>query len=171
MVLFFGRSLDVSSIKARSLCRRKWPRYSAGCTTINIVQEYMVIMPTTHITLTGSQAGMINTGSLEEIESIDVTITALQRSAEEAARKVARAFTELAEAVANNHEFENERHREELLQQIDLLAHQAALAEDKRQPGLIKGMLSAVGNTCSSAGGLAAVWSIWGPQIVSFFAL
>lgn len=125
-------------------------------------------MPTTNINLTNAQAGVINTGSIQEVESLDIRISSIKQAAGE---ELARAFKELGEAVFNNKEFESEAHKEELLQQINLLAEQAALDVEKRKPGVIRAALSAVAATCASVGGLAAAWSVWGPQIQAFFSI
>ena len=61
--------------------------------------------------------------------------------------------------------------RNDLLEQVELLGDQAAMAKEQRKKGQIKPIIDSLANVCAGAGGLAVVWQTWGPVIIKFFGM
>lgn len=115
------------------------------------------------VTISQSTIGMLNTGEIEDVQAISVNIAGL------ADPNVAQALKYLTEAVANSQELPTDE-RSQALDQLAELSRQAALSPDERaKPGVVKALLAGVAATIGAAGGLAEVWSTWGPAIKAFF--
>jgi len=118
------------------------------------------------INLHDSSIGVLNAGEIKDIESISVNVTALSSKGYS---EVAGALKALTESVTRSAEM-RPRDRTELLDNLDELSRQAALAEKKRaKPAVIKSILLGISTALAGAGGLAEVWSTWGPTIQRFF--
>jgi len=118
------------------------------------------------INLHDSSIGVLNAGEVKDIESISVNVTALSSKGYS---EVADALKALAESVTRSAEM-SPRERTELLDNLEELSRQAALAEKKRaKPAVIKSILLGISTTLAGVGGLAEVWSTWGPTIQGFF--
>jgi len=105
---------------------------------------------------------------MDRVGSISVSISAL---AAENNADVAQALKAVTEEVANSVDLSGPL-RTETLDQLDEISRQAALPQSSRAPaGVIKSILTGIGATLGSAGGLAGVWSTWGGSIRSFFGM
>lgn len=119
------------------------------------------------ISIDRSTVGMLSTGKIENVRSINTNISTLASSDQS---QVAEALKNLTEAVAESKEITSEQ-KDETLEQLELLSEQAVLPAPERKTGLIKPTLSALATILSSAGGLAEVWSTWGTPIKAFFGV
>lgn len=118
------------------------------------------------INLQNSSIGVLNTGEMKDIESISVSVTTLSSKGY---AEVASALKALTESVVQSAELTSEA-RTDLLDNLEELSRQAALPENERsKPAVIKSILFGISTGLASAGGLAEVWSTWGPAISSFF--
>jgi hypothetical protein len=116
--------------------------------------------------LHNSVIGILNTGEIENVQSISVCVATL---AESGNIDIAAALKNLTEAVARNSDITSAQ-RSELLEQLEELGRQATLPPEKRtKPSVIKAIISSVAGTLGAAGALAEVWSTWGPAIRTFF--
>jgi stage III sporulation protein SpoIIIAA len=121
-----------------------------------------------NINIDRSVIGMLNAGQIQDVQNISVNVTSLVESGNSG---VAQALKNITEAVAASQEV-NEEQRSEILDQLDELSSQAALPSDKRAKlGVIKAVLASLATTLGAAGGLAEVWSTWGPAICTFFGV
>ncbi|MGB0386113.1 MAG: hypothetical protein ACPGWR_15000 [Ardenticatenaceae bacterium] len=111
---------------------------------------------------------MLNTGQVENIESINQNIGQLTESGN---AEVAEAIKQMTEAVAKlNEEQLSSDDKEGILDTLEVLSTQASLAPQERfKTGAIKAMWNGLNTSIQSAGGLAAVWATWELVIRSFF--
>lgn len=122
----------------------------------------------TEIHLSNSTVGILNTGEIEDVQSISVNVSAL---AESGHAEMAKAIKELTEAVAASQELSVDE-RAYVLENLEELSKQALLPPNERaKSGVIKSLVTGVGASLSAAGGLAEVWSTWGEAIRTFFGL
>jgi hypothetical protein len=120
------------------------------------------------INIVNSTVGVLNTGQMNNIKSITVNIGKLNDSG---LADVAAALNALTDAVAASVELMDEA-RSSALEQLETLSEQALLPENERmKPGILKTIGSALSSTLAAAGGLAEVWSTWGPPVLAFFGL
>jgi hypothetical protein len=75
---------------------------------------------------------------------------------------------QVAEAVANNGDL-NAADQQELLENIDVLAEEAAKEPEKRRSGVLRMVLGAVATSLATVADLATVWAAVGPTITHFF--
>jgi hypothetical protein len=109
---------------------------------------------------------LLNGRDITGVHSISVNLSTLEREGYE---KAAEGLKEITEAVTRCLEI-SAAERSELLDMLDELSRQALLMRSKRaKPGVVKGILAAVATGLSAVGGLAEVWSTWGPAIERFF--
>ena len=122
----------------------------------------------TEIKISNSTIGILNTGQMNNIKSIAVNIGKLNDSG---LTDVAAAINALTDAVAGSTELTNEV-KSSTLEQLESLSEQALLPEKERmKPGILRAIGTAVGSTLTAAGGLAEIWSTWGPAIMKFFGV
>lgn len=120
------------------------------------------------IIISNSNIGILNTGEIEDIQSISVNITSLSESG---AHEVAEAIKQITEAVSKSSDLAA-TNKSMVLEQLEELSEQALLpAENRSKPGILKAIISTLATTLGAAGGLAEVWSTWGPAIQKFFGL
>ncbi|HHT9123355.1 MAG TPA: hypothetical protein ACFYEF_10855 [Candidatus Wunengus sp. YC63] len=120
------------------------------------------------INISNSNIGILNTGEIEDIQSISVNITSLSESG---AHEVAEAIKQITEAVSKSSDLVA-TNKSMVLEQLEELSEQALLpAENRSKPGILKAIISTLATTLAAAGGLAEVWSTWGPAIQKFFGL
>lgn len=120
------------------------------------------------INIVNSTVGILNTGQMNNIKSIAVNIGKLNDSG---LGDVAAALNALTDAVAASVELIDEV-RSSALEQLETLSQQALLPENERmKPGILRAIGSALSSTLAAAGGLAEVWSTWGPSVLTFFGL
>ena len=119
-------------------------------------------------TITGGTFGILNTGEMKRIESIEVNVSTLANS--DQSQQVAEALKHLTEAVAESKEITSEQ-KDETLEQLELLSEQAILPAPERKTGLIKPTLGVLSTTFSAGGGLAEIWNTWGTPIKAFFGV
>lgn len=111
---------------------------------------------------------LLTATDIRGVHSISVNISGLAQAgyeeAAEALKKIAEAVTHSAEIAAAE--------RSELLELLEELSTQAVLSSSQRaKPGVIRGILTGLATGLAAAGGLAEVWSTWGPAILTFFGL
>lgn len=120
----------------------------------------------TTISISGGNFGVLNTGQLGDVGAIEVHIQALCTAGHP---DLAKALSALTEAVKQSGDLRPEQ-RSEVLDQLNEIARQAALAPERRaRPGIVKALLHGVATTLGTAGSLAEVWSTWGAGIKTFF--
>lgn len=122
----------------------------------------------TNIFLNNSQVGLLNSGQLQHIQSISVNIRHLQGSG---SSNIAEAIEKLTQAVTTSRKLQDQD-KTVVLEQLEELSKQAVLAPDQRvKPGVLKAVVNGIATTLGAAGGLAEVWSTWGPVVMKFFGL
>jgi ABC-type transporter Mla subunit MlaD len=105
---------------------------------------------------------------MNNIKSIAVNIGKLNDSG---LADVAAALKALTDAVAASDELIDET-RSSALEQLETLSEQALLPENERmKPGILRAIGNALSSTLATAGGLAEVWSTWGPSVLAFLGL
>jgi hypothetical protein len=83
---------------------------------------------------------------------------------------IADALRHIADEVAVSEEL-SEEEKDEVLERLAEIGHQAELPVDKRIRALVRDLLAGTAGVIGAAGGLAGVWSTWGPTISRFFGL
>lgn len=122
----------------------------------------------TEIKISNSTIGMLNTGQIKNIESINVNIAKLNGVGSD---EVADALKNIASAVAESTDLAD-IDKSNTLEQLESLSEQAILPEKERsKPGVIKAVIATLSGTLAAAGNLAGIWSTWGPVIKKFFGL
>jgi hypothetical protein len=116
------------------------------------------------INISNSNIGILNTGEIEDIQSISVNIKSGTHEVAEAIKQITGAVSKSPDLAAPI--------RSMVLEQLEELSKQALIPiENRSKPGIIKAIISTLATTLSAAGGLAEVWSTWGPAIQKFFGL
>ena len=118
-----------------------------------------------NMNISNSQIGMLNTGSISNVQNIDVNVSTLVQSGQ---REIAEALTQLTEAVVSNQEIDDIQ-RTELIDQLETISNQAALPADNRKAGLIKPILTGLTTGISAVGTLSKVWSMVGDTVCNYF--
>jgi hypothetical protein len=121
----------------------------------------------TVINIDHSQIGVLNTGSIKDVEHIDINLTTLIQSGQ---KDVAEALKKLTEAVASNKDVSEEQQKD-LLDQLDAVSGQAALPPEQRKKGIIKPILGGLAAGLGAVASLAKVWSMTGDVICGFFGV
>ncbi len=155
--IYLGRISNIGDASA-NLCLLLHSRYpipmERNVTTIN------------NINVSNSTIGVLNTGEIQSIQSISINIQKLNESG---AKEFSDAIKMVTEAVSECSGLEDNE-RSETLEQLEELSYQALLQPDMRvKQGVLKGIFTTMSATLSAAGGVAAVWSTWGPVIRQFF--
>lgn len=83
---------------------------------------------------------------------------------------IAKGFKEFKDQIALSATLVDEQ-KTEMLQTLNALSKQAILPESQREKGVIKGLLSGFASSVAVGGGLAEMWSTWGPQLHRFFGV
>lgn len=118
------------------------------------------------IKVSNSMVGVINTGKIETIESIYLNTSNLANTGH---TELVIALRKVTEATNKSQELTQEQ-QSELLEQLEEIARQANTSPNKRAaPAVIKAVLSSIAMTIGTGGGLAEIWSTWGPAIKAFF--
>lgn len=120
-----------------------------------------------NINIDRSTIGILNTGQMQEVEKIDVSVSILGQTNE---TDIAEAFRALTEAIVSNGEVSAEL-RSELLEQIQELSSRALLPPDQRKTGVIRPFVDAVSSGLNTVSALATIWATWGNTIRSYFGL
>ena len=155
--IFIGSIENICEVSA-NLCLVLHGRYP--------LPEKEVLM--SEVNITNSTIGVLNTGQMNNIKSIAVNIGKLNDSG---LKEVAAAINALADAVAVSTELTDEL-RSSTLDQLESLSQQALLPEKERMKrGVLKALGTALSLTLSAVGGLAEIWSTWGPAIQKFIGL
>lgn len=120
------------------------------------------------INISNSTIGMLNTGEIENVNSISLNVSTLMDSGK---KKVAFALKNLTESVTSNQNISLDQ-RTEFLDQLEEISRQATLSPEKRAKiGVIKAIITNLAKSFEAVGGLAEVWSTWGRSICNFFGL
>ena len=120
-----------------------------------------------NINIDRSVIGMLNAGSIQDVQRIDINVTSLAQSGN---HEIAVALKTLTEAVASSQDLSVEQ-RNEFLDQLNMVSGQAALTPENRKVGLIKPVLSALAAGLNTAGSLAQVWAVTGDVICAYFGV
>lgn len=127
-----------------------------------IIQKGNITMNT--INVDSSTIGILNTGHIENVRSIDLNITSMLRDGGTAAAAAA-GLKDLTEAIAKSTEVSDEK-KGELLDQVKMLSDEAARpVEQRTKLAIVKAVASGLVSGLSAAGNLAKVWSLCGPAI------
>jgi hypothetical protein len=120
----------------------------------------------TEIKISNSTIGILNTGQIKNIESININIEKLNDAGSD---EVADALKNITTAVIESAELAADV-KSNTLEQLESLSEQAILPADERsKPGVIKAVFATLNGTLAVAGNLASIWSTWGPAIQKFF--
>ena len=126
-----------------------------------------IIRSMSGISISESTIGILAQDEIQNIESLAITIN---HYFEKQQPELANALSSMATEAAKCSGFTSSQ-RSDLLHLLGELARQAALPEDERsRPTTIRAFLVATG-VISAAGGIAEVWSQWGPQIAAAFGM
>lgn len=156
--IFSGRVMNIGEASA-NLCLLLHSRYPPT------IKESISM---NGINISNSNIGILNTGEIEDIQSISVNITNLSKSG---AHEIAESIKQITEAVSKSHDL-TESTKLTVLEQLEELSKQALIPiETRSKSGIIKAIISTLATTLGAAGGLAEVWSTWGPSIQKFFGL
>ena len=135
---------------------------------VSKVVKSLVEMEQDGISISNSIIGILNTGEIEDIQSISLNISSLQKSGDD---RIAEAIKSLAEAIIQSEELAEEE-RSMVLDLLEELSKQAVYEPSERSKSVvIRTILSGIASTLGAAGSLAEVWSVWGPVIRSFFGV
>ena len=122
----------------------------------------------TNIFLNNSQVGILSSGQIQHVKSITANISHLQESG---SNNIAEAIEKLTQAVTESRKLQDQD-KTIVLEQLEELSKQAVLAPDQRaKTGVLKAVANGIATTLGAAGGLAEVWSTWGPVVMRFFNL
>ncbi len=120
----------------------------------------------TEIKISNSTIGILNTGQIKNIESININIGKLNDAGSD---EVADALKNITSAVAESTELAADV-KSNTLEQLESLSKQAILpANERTKPGVMKAVFTTLSATLAAAGNLAGIWSAWGPAIQKFF--
>jgi hypothetical protein len=154
-IIFTGSIPNIGEVSA-NLCLMLHARYPLP------IQEKQV----SSITISNSKIGILNTGQMKNIESININIGKLNDSG---AENVADALRIVTAAVVESSELAEDV-KTNTLEQLENLSEQAVLPEMERvKPGVLKAIFSALSGTLSATGSLATIWTEWGSSLQSFF--
>ena len=121
-----------------------------------------------NINVSNSNVGVINAGDMKNIKSISNSVASLVKSDD---FKVAQAFSKLSKAVAYSKELSTNQ-RSEILDLLEEMAIEAGKKPENRlNKSAIKAIFASIATGVGIAGGLAEVWSTWGPIISGFFGI
>lgn len=136
----------------------------------DVVKELMngSIKKHSNFNISDSNIGILNTGQINDIESINLSINNIAKSGNE---EFSEALSKVLQAVIDEKHF-SENDRSDLLTQLNHIGNEAKKPENKRTPhAIMKPIINGIGTSLSAAGGAASVWAVWGPVIRSFFGL
>jgi hypothetical protein len=120
----------------------------------------------TEIKISNSTIGILNTGQIKNIESININIGKLNDAGSD---EIADALKNITAAVAESTELAVDV-KSNTLEQLESLSEQAILpANERSKPGVMKAVFTTLSATLAAAGNLAGIWSAWGPAIQKFF--
>jgi len=103
---------------------------------------------TTNIQVTNSQIGVLNTGSIKDVHSIDASITTLKSKGD---MDIGDAFRKITEGIMSD-EVLSEKNKTELLSNVKYLSEAAAKGKDDRNSSVIKSVLRSVSDVLDVAG-------------------
>ena len=90
---------------------------------------------------------------------------------ESSSSNIAEAIEKLTQAVTESRKLQDQE-KIIVLEQLEELSKQAVLSPDQRvKPGVLKAVVNGIATILGAAGGLAKVWSTWGPVVMRFFGL
>lgn len=115
-----------------------------------------------------NNVGIFNQGEMANINTLEVNLTTLANSGN---TQIADAIKNITEAVGDSPDLTPEK-REEALGLLGDLGKQAVAPQEHRSsPASLRAMAIGLATICSAAGGVAEVWTTWGPAIFDFFRL
>jgi hypothetical protein len=122
---------------------------------------------TTNVHVTNSQIGILNTGTLRDVQSIDASITTLKTRGD---LDVGHAFSKLAEGVVGDDSLA-EVDKAELLSNLKYLSETAAKNEEERAPSVLRSVLRSVADGINAAGPALKTLAPLISVITKFFGL
>lgn len=115
-----------------------------------------------HIAINNSQIGILNTGSIHNLNQvIDSLHSASQRELAEALKK----FTE---AVLNESVLEKEQ-KSEVLESLDIIAKELYQKPENRKKSVVKTLIAGISGTVELAANSLTVWKVLEPLLQKFF--
>jgi hypothetical protein len=117
-----------------------------------------------NIHITDSQIGILNTGS---IQSIDSAITLVRNGGDPA---VASALASLTEGIARDSTLTADQRRD-LVDLVSTIAVEAAAPVGKRRSAVVRALTIDIAQFVSGVAGLAQLWSMYGPIIKAHFGI
>jgi len=120
-----------------------------------------------NISVTGSTIGMINTGTLQNIQNLDNSITLARGRGEE---EIAAVVKELTQAILESKRV-TESAKKEILEQLDILMSQLTAEPRGRSIGVVKSLLSGVRPFVAVAADLLTIWDKLEPLFRSSFGI
>lgn len=108
-------------------------------------------MTLNNINVSHSQVGVLNTGTLQ---NVDATVTVLRS---EGNSELAAAVQALAQALVTTHELSDEK-KNQALEVLGTLGQEATVPKDKRKPAVVRALINELS---SILGGVAALTRMW----------
>jgi hypothetical protein len=118
-----------------------------------------------HITISNSQVGTVNLGTI--IGDVQNHLNSLRGPSSE---EVKRALHSTAQAIVDDPKL-NAEEKEQWLQHVDFLAQGAAKKPEQRSRGLIKTTFDALTKGLALATSAAQTWSVCAPIVAGFFGM
>ena len=116
-----------------------------------------------NISVSDSAIGVLNTGSLEMVDS---AISALK--SDPATKEVSDALKKLTNSIADAQDLAPEK-RNEAIEILSVVASEATAPENKRKTSVVKRLLGQFPTLIQTSAALTEIWHTVGPTIISFF--
>jgi hypothetical protein len=116
----------------------------------------------TNINVDRSVVGVINTGT---IQSLNNSVTALQKGGEAELAKQIRDFTQ---AVIDSGEVSNTA-KQQVAEIMDAIAAEAAKPKVERRPAVIRPLIGEVAGIVGGVAALSQLWETYGPLLLAYF--
>lgn len=134
------------------------PRFPARPPQAQIVRTGDVNL--NHIKIDRSTIGVLNTGT---VQSIDSAVSAISETGNKA---VALAVRELANAIASSTDL-NDKAKNEAMEFLEAVSSEAKKTEERRQGKVADALVSGLGSLVKLANDLGDVWKKWGPVLMT----
>jgi hypothetical protein len=116
------------------------------------------------IKVSDSSVGFINTGTLYNIET---SIRVMQQRGDQ---ELANAIKKLTQAVIDNKEVSDSL-KESIVEQLEFILTEALSSKDNRRKGVIKTIISSLGQSLQTFAALVTIWNGVEPLLKTFFGI
>jgi hypothetical protein len=115
-----------------------------------------------NVSVSNSSIGVLNTGSLQMVNSAAVSLS------QGGQKELSDAIKTLADGIARNTQVTKEV-QDKALEILSFISSEATVSSEKRRRFAIRPLLQELANLCSGVAGLAQLWQQFGPMITSWF--